>query len=119
MAKAPKPPATLGKAGKLLWQRIVADVDPGWELDAADLQNLEGACRAHDRVTELEAAIQRDGATVSGSRGQTVVHPAIGEARLQRQLSASLMGRVELKAPVRSQRRDRADNTRTRPTAAA
>jgi P27 family predicted phage terminase small subunit len=100
MDRAPKPPIGLGKAGRALWTRITGDVRVGWDLDERDLMLLEGACAAHDRVAELEAVARREGVTGKGSRGQGVVHPAIGEARLQRALSAQLLGRVELTAPA-------------------
>jgi P27 family predicted phage terminase small subunit len=96
-----KAPKGLGTAGRALWRRIVGDVAGGWELDARDLALLEAACRAQDRATELDAAVEHDGLMVAGSKGQEVLHPAVAEARLQRQLAAGLLAKVEMAEPTR------------------
>lgn len=73
--------ASLGRPGAQLWRAIVGDLPGGGELDRRELHLLKRACSAEDHLHELEAAVKRDGATVDGSRGQTVVHPALGEIR--------------------------------------
>lgn len=95
----PRVPAALDVAGKALWRAIVADVDPGWELDARELHLLERGCRCADELAVLEAAIDRDGPTVEGSRGQTIVHPALSEARQLRLVQLRLLGALELVDP--------------------
>jgi P27 family predicted phage terminase small subunit len=92
-------PAALDKAGKALWRAIVADLDAGWELDARELHLLERACRCADELAVLEAAVDADGLTVKGSRGQTVVHPALSEARQLRLVQLRLLGAIEMVDP--------------------
>jgi hypothetical protein len=94
-----KPPAGLGRAGKALWRAIDADlVRQRLELDAREVSWLTEACRVADRVAELEAAVDRDGVVASGSKGQPVPHPALREARLQRDQAARLLARLDLPA---------------------
>ena len=94
-----KPPSGLGPAGRSLWRRVVADVPADVELDARDLIFLEQAGRASDRVSELEELIARDGLMIAGSKGQDRLHPAVAEARMQRQLVAVLLSKIELDVP--------------------
>lgn len=87
---AQRAPAGLGAKGKALWRTVTA----GLRLRADELEILAAACRTADQIADLEAAI--DKTLVAGSRGQLVVHPAIPELRQQRQLLASLLGRLDL-----------------------
>lgn len=95
----PKPPTKLGTAGKALWAAILGDLSPQWELDARELDFLERACRCADELRELEKAIDKDGITVEGSRGQTIAHPALSEARQLRLVQLRLLGSIELTDP--------------------
>ena len=100
MASAkPKPPTGLKKAGRALWRSIQSDLEPGWELDARELHMLERACRTEDDLTCLEAIVDKEGATVDGSRGQTVVHPALVEARQLRVVQLRLLSVLEMADP--------------------
>jgi hypothetical protein len=83
-----------------LWLSLVEDLAPGWRLDARDLAWLESAGRATDRVADLEDAITADGLMVLGSKGQPVLHPAVSEARMTRQLVASLVDKVAIGPPM-------------------
>jgi P27 family predicted phage terminase small subunit len=98
MAK-PRAPAGLGGDGKALWKAILDDLSPQWELDARELDFLERACRCADELRELEKAIDKDGITVEGSRGQTIAHPALSEARQLRLVQMRLLGSIELTDP--------------------
>ena len=98
MSSTPKPPKTLGPVGGGLWRRVAGDVQPGWLLDERDLALLLAACQSADRAAELEELVASEGMTVKGSRGQSILHPAVGEARLQRQLGARLLGRCRARA---------------------
>jgi hypothetical protein len=95
MNSASKPPSGLGPSGRSLYRAVLADVAVGWELDGRDLHNLEAACHAADRVTELEQAIAADGLLVGEK-----LHPAVVEARLQTQLAVYLLGKVEVAPKV-------------------
>lgn len=92
-------PAGLKAPGKALWKAILADLDPGWELDARELHFLTRACRCADELAELEKAIDKDGPTVTGSRGQLVINPALSEARQLRLAQLRLLGAIELVDP--------------------
>src|SRR5581483_4306575 len=86
--------------GKALWRAILADLQGDWELDRRELHFLERACRVEDQIAELEKAVAEDGATVAGSRGQTVVHPALSEARQLALVQQRLLGSLELSDPT-------------------
>lgn len=97
--KLPPAPADLGKPGKALWAAILSDLDAGWELDARELHLLARACRTEDELRQLDAAVDEDGPTAKGSRGQVVVHPALSEARQLRLVQLRLLSAIELADP--------------------
>ena len=96
MAKAarPAPPGSLGASGKALWKNVLADLPADWQLDARELDALARAGRCADEIELLEAAVNRDGATVAGSRGQVTVHPALVEARQLESPNCGCSGRL-------------------------
>jgi len=57
---------------------------------------LDQTVAALDLIEELEKVVGRDGLTVSGSRGQSIVNPAIPELRQQRAALAKLLGSMDL-----------------------
>jgi P27 family predicted phage terminase small subunit len=102
--RRPDAPDALGDAGRELWEAITADLAPDWELDARELALLGEAARLSDALALLDAAVAADGATVKGSKGQPVVHPAIGEARQHRIALARLLGALGLTPPATGSR---------------
>lgn len=86
MPKAPvSPPAApsdLAESGRgrRFWQAIVADFEPS----LSEQEMLAEVCRMLDELDELRRTVVDDGATVTGSRGQTRLHPALGELRQMR-----------------------------------
>lgn len=76
----PKTPAGLGTRGARFWRVTVNE----YELSPGELHLLAEACRTLDQLDALAESIAQDGATVTGSAGQTVVNPCIPEARQQR-----------------------------------
>src|SRR5947207_3200946 len=74
-------PIRLGPAGRAFW-RAVVKVYEGLEPQEREL--LTQACSVLDVIAELEATVKADGVMLTGSQGQPVLNPAIGEARLQR-----------------------------------
>ena len=100
----PRPPKALGAPGRALWRSILGDLGESWELDAREFELLGRACRCADELAQLEAAVDRDGATVEGSRGQTVAHPALSEARQLRLVQLRLLGAIEMVDPVEAKR---------------
>lgn len=108
------PPAGLGDPGRGLWVAIVDDLEEDWTLDARELAALTEACKLADQLAALDAAVDADGATVRGSRGQTVIHPGVSEGRALRLAQLRLLGSIEmvdpttaLKAATPAQRRAR------------
>ncbi len=89
-------PGALGPAGLRLWRTVTAGLPPDWELDEREHALLELACRQADDLRALEDAVKRDGYTVTGSRGQTRLHPAVAEVRQGRLALARLLGALEL-----------------------
>lgn len=71
----------MGGAGADLWASIFGDLADAWTLDAREIHLLERACKCQDEIVALEAAVALDGETIKGSRGQTIVHPALAAAR--------------------------------------
>lgn len=90
--KAPRSPAGLGPRGRRFWRDSVARYD----FTDAELQLLTEACRTLDRLDALDALVAEQGATVKGSMGQTVLHPAIAEARQQRLVLGRLVKQLDL-----------------------
>lgn len=85
-------PAGLGEAGKALWSSVTA----GLTFRPDELAVLASACGVADQVAELEATLAASAPMVAGSKGQEVLHPAIPELRLQRQLLATLLARLDM-----------------------
>jgi hypothetical protein len=88
---APKKPAGL-KRSATLW----ADVTGKWQLRPDELRLLEDACRTCDLIDLLQAAINSEGVTATGSQGQTVTHPAVTEIRQHRAVLKQLVTRLAL-----------------------
>lgn len=106
MAKpaVPKPPVGLKASGKALWRSIVGGLEEGWTFDERELALLREAAVVADQLADLDAVLERDGLTVAGSRGQTVVHPALTEARQLRLAQLRLLGAIELVDPAIAKR---------------
>lgn len=92
-------PARLGAPGAALWSSILGDLPPDWDLDARELHLLGRACRCADELALLEAAVDADGATTTGSRGQVVAHPALAESRQLRLAQLRLLSAIEMVDP--------------------
>ena len=97
--KHPCPPY-IGAEGRVLWNRLVGALGEDWNLDERELALLEEAAKTADELGELGEALDRDGMTVTGSRGQPVLHPAVGEIRQMRTLLLRLLGSIELSDPI-------------------
>lgn len=110
-------PKGLGTAGKRLRKSILADLPNDWELDHREIELLELAARQADDLALLERAIKKEGAISTGSTGQTIVHPAILEARQARLAISRLVGLIEL--PDGEERPATAATTRGRKAAQA
>jgi len=71
--RKPSPPADLGVRGRKFWHSTVA----AFELSDVEQELLNECCRLLDECESLRAAVDADGTTVTGSAGQTRVHPAL------------------------------------------
>jgi len=113
----PKPEPALKEGGR--GQRFYRAVADAYEASVDELEILAEACSVLDRLDELHALVDHDGLMVPGSKGQDVLHPAIGEARRQQALLASLCRRLSLEVPGREQGGDVASITSARARKAA
>ena len=96
----PLPPAGLDAPGRALWSAILGDLEADWQLDSREIAALTEACRISDQIAALDRAVDADGAMVRGSRGQSVVHPAVGAARQLRLAQLRLLGSIEMVDPT-------------------
>lgn len=85
-------PANLGVRGRRFWRTITAEY--GVESTPDLVEILTEACRVLDLCDGLEAAIAADGVTIPGSRGQSVVNPAVSELRHNRTLLGRLLSQL-------------------------
>jgi hypothetical protein len=69
---------------------------------------LDAVCASLDTIEALESDVKTNGRTVSGSRGQPIVNPAIPELRLQRAALAKLLAELELEADTAKDRASKA-----------
>lgn len=92
--KAPSAPAHLQRAGRAVWRAIVTKYD----LRPDEMFTLEDACRITDVIAALTAAWAETGSpmTTTGSMGQLVIHPLIGEIRQQRMSRNTLWRQMKL-----------------------
>lgn len=86
---------SLGLRGQRLWDAILGAED-GLDGDQHDRELVAETCRILDVIDGLSTAVDRDGVTVSGSRGQTVVHPAVAELRQQQLAFSRLIAQLNL-----------------------
>lgn len=91
----PNPPAGLSSNGLRFWHDTL-DV---YELTDSELALLTEACRTIDNLDALAAQIAVDGAMLTGSMGQPVIHPGLTEARGQRVVLHRLLAALALPDP--------------------
>lgn len=90
----PAPPDGTGPAGRALWDSILQS----YELVPHELVGLLAqAVKVADRIAQLEAIVDREGAMVEDVKRQmTVPHPGLVEARQQRISLARLVVAMRL-----------------------
>jgi hypothetical protein len=85
-------PGDLQERGRAFWTAA----EGTYELTDSERELLLEACRLMDECEALRQAVATDGTTVSGSTGQTRVHPAIGELRQHRLALGRLLSQLAL-----------------------
>lgn len=88
----PKPPESLGAAGKALWRDVVAKYD----LRADELRVLADTCHAADRVAAMRSELDVRSIVTTGSMGQDVVHPLVAELRAHEAQVATMLAKLKL-----------------------
>jgi len=86
-------PRGLGRGGRALWREVTA-AHAG--LNPAALRVLADACNEADVVDGLQAALAGADPVVTGSKGQLVPHPLLGELRQHRALLGQLLRSLQL-----------------------
>ena len=92
MAKKSDAPVGLGDAGLYLWRETLKC----FELRADEKVLLKQACREADLISKLDDELRFASFVVSGSQGQQVANPLLGEIRQHRSTYAQLMARLKL-----------------------
>jgi phage terminase small subunit len=90
--RVPKVPDGLGQRGAAFWR----DVWREYDLTDAERVLLVEVCATLDVIEALAAVVAAEGTVAEGSKGQTVVHPAVRELRAQRAALGRLLGQLEL-----------------------
>ena len=85
---------TYGDAGRALWDGVVAGLPEGFALTESEEAILVLAARQADDLANLEAAIDKHGTMVTGSKNQPVLNPAVAEARQARLAIGRLLGQI-------------------------
>lgn len=108
-----KPPSSLSDAGRALWVEHTSK----YALRPDELVRLEMACRARDMLDRLDTAWAEMGYPMvsKGSTGQEVIHPIIGEKRVQQAQIDAILARLKLPdlddAPTTNQNREAANSS--------
>lgn len=90
--KIPSPPAGARAAGKALWRSVQSE----YELEEHEAALLVEAVRLVDLLADLHAAVESDGALITGPDGSPRVHPAAVEARQSRIALARIIAALRL-----------------------
>lgn len=92
----------LGEGGQRLWRGLVTR-DPSLEDGPMGYVALE-ACRARDRIEELDLIADREPMLSVDRKGRVVVHPAVVESRLQILNMLQLISALRLPDPLTGRR---------------
>lgn len=87
----PAPPGLTPRAAEF-WARVWAE----FELTEAEAEMLVEAVQTIAEIDSLKDALDGDGVTVEGSRGQRRVHPAVNEIRQHRMALARILKQLDL-----------------------
>ena len=90
--RRPRRPTGLDGRGRRWWDRML----DAYEFSSVEVEVLVEAARTLSAVEALEKQVRNDGVTVEGARGGLQAHPALVEARLQRQAFGRLVAQLDL-----------------------
>ncbi len=96
MTDTPKPPTSLKSRGKKMWRALWRALPSEVEFSDVETAILTEICSILDTIDALELAVETEGVMVTGSQGQLVVNPAIGEKRQQQATLARLIPALHL-----------------------
>lgn len=85
-------PAKLGAKAAKFWR----DTTKNYELSAHEALILEGACRELDIIDRLDAELEGANLIVTGSQGQEIANPLLGEVRMHRAAFATFIRQLDL-----------------------
>jgi hypothetical protein len=89
-------------AGDILVAKLLADIDSqGLRPDAREAELLERARAAADRIAEVEAIVEVEGATYTKD-GVVRPSPLLAEIRLQTSILARVLSGVQMSTPNES-----------------
>ena len=86
------PPKGLGTHGRRFWKQVLS----ACLLRVDELILLESACRTIDKVQALDAAMDGEPLTTTGSMGQTREHPLLSESCQQRAYLNRTLAQLDL-----------------------
>lgn len=92
VSKGVKVPADLQADGRDLWAKTLVE----YEMSANEKAVLLQACRTLDMIGTMQRRVKRDGIVTTGSMGQVVAHPLVGELRQYRALFSQLIRTLDL-----------------------
>ena len=92
--KATKRVAPRGLSDKAA--RLWHGVTDGFTLRDDEYELLEAACREIDLIARMQREIDQDGVMTTGSMGQPVAHPLLGEVRQHRVVLKGLLAALKI-----------------------
>jgi phage terminase small subunit len=105
----PRPPQSLGEAGRAFWRRVLAT----YELSPAEEIILARCCRTIDVLDRLDVTLLDAGDLMTeGSVGQLKAHPVLAAAADQQRLLDQLVRALNLPLPGESEGRRRSPAAR-------
>lgn len=83
---------TFGPRGQAFYDQVTGS----YGVSESELHLLTETCRCLDTLDDLDRAVRTDGVMALGSKDQTVVNPAVSEARAQRLALRSLLAALAI-----------------------
>jgi hypothetical protein len=98
--KQDKPPRGLGAHGRRLWRSVAAELaEDGLILTAIERIWLGSACKLVDQAAAVEAELAGAPVYMTGSMGQQVANPLLGELRQLHLAINQTLARIKTDVP--------------------